>query len=92
MMTNPIQRAADVRLLAAILDNLKSQGRKSVSRTQLGVMIDVISPRLPVGPKQQKMGITFSDMIQDAASLVPGAQFKFETHASGRRKRVRVEF
>ena len=82
------QFQVEVNLMAAILQARQLQGDKVVSRRQMFDYMQPISPARVVN--KQKFGAEFSNMLEDAAVKV-GARFVFETHASGKRKKVRVE-
>lgn len=90
MDTKMFQRQVDVELMANILVARQLQGDAKVTRRQMFDYIEPISPRALVA--KQKLGVDFSNMLQDAAALVSGANFVFDTHANGKRKNVRVEF
>ena len=89
MMNKAIQREVDVKLMAAILEARQFQGAKVVSRREMFDYLEPISPRRLVN--KQKLGVDFSNMLEDAAALI-GAKFTYETHSTGKRKKVRVEF
>ena len=83
-------REVDVKLMASILETRRFLGDKTVSRRQMFDYLEPISPRRVVN--KQKLGVDFSNMLEDAAALVSGAHFVFDTHPNGKRKKVRVEF
>ena len=87
-----IRRKIDTKLMASILEAQQLQGAKQVTRRQMFDMMQPISPRTEVGAKKQKLGVDFSDMLQDAAAMVIGAKFAFDVLPSGKRSKVRVEF
>jgi hypothetical protein len=87
-----MQRAADVKLMAAILESKQLHGAKVVTRREMFDLMEPISPREEVGTKKQKMGADFSNMLEEAASKVKGVRFTFDILPSGKRKKVRVEF
>ena len=89
-MLNYMKRELDVNLMVAILQTRQVQGDKVVSRRQMFDYLEPISPRQTVN--KQKLGVDFSNMLEDAAAKVTGARFVFDTHPSGKRKKVRVEF
>jgi hypothetical protein len=75
--------------MASILEARQAQGDTFITRRGMFDYVERISPRKTI--HGQKLGVNFSDMLEEAANRV-GAKFVTETHPSGKRKNVRVVF